>query len=117
MHLDTCPAYILDTSSAHMLASHLLGSQANMWPGVSCDFPGPCGAQMHRAASQHPVHTQRARIAPASPALHHGVVTVSTSIPVTKRALLSETCGFEQQRFLCLMSTKADSLVYDFCWC
>lgn len=53
-------------------------------------------------------------MAPTSPAVHHRVVTVSTSFAVTKRALLAETCGFEQQSLLCLMASKADSLVGGF---
>lgn len=66
---------------------------------------------MHRAASHC---SQSAEMAPASPALHQRLVTVSTSTAVTTRALLTGTCGFEQQSLWCLVSTKAGSLVQGF---
>lgn len=83
-YLDTCTVYTLGTVSAHALAVRWQGSQAGSpgaWPGVSRGFPGPCGAQMHRAASRCPAHQQRARTAPDSPALHRTAVTAGTQHP------------------------------------
>lgn len=84
---NTCPShtfrYLPCTCFGYFQCSYASSSFAGgpgqgAWPGVCRGFPGPCGAQMRRAASCHPVHMQRARAAAASPALHRGAVTART---------------------------------------